>query len=770
VNPAGRWRWPLSWALSWAVALVVAAGTGLGGEAPATAATADPEALPLTVVISELTPRVPKPGDTLTVRGEVHNPGEQPYDDVSVRLRVSPTELNNRTEIDLIAEGSELRDGLPVAESRTGVAGHIASQGRAGFALKVQVDDLRLPVNGVYVIGVEALGVSPDETAESASPTEGTGPGTADTEGSPSGGEPVRIGLQKTFLPWMPQANLYVPTRLSLLWPLASRPARDANGRLTSDALPRELASTGRLSALLTAVGTTPVTWVVDPELLDTVAAMAGVAPAITAASPGSPSASPSPTPSPAGSATPNPSAGADATERRIATEWLATAKRTLQGAQVYALPYADVDVQALARAGRLDQVDEAIRLGAEVTPQVLGRTAGPSLAWPADGFAESRTLDRLETAGATTFVLDSRAITATETLPYTPTGHAEVDTEQGSFDVLVADGGLTESLSGNLAGPDRGTLAAQRFLAETALITAERPNLGRSVLAVPPRRWAPTTPWLARLLGDLSRAPWVRLAGLDELHRTDVPAQLDGATLAYPIKAAELELSTAQLARARAAEQAAHRFTELFKDPARRLAGYDSAVLSSLSSAWRQAPGDGQRFVDRFAQVVKRDSAKVHIIGRGLVTLSSTSGTIPVTISNGLGQSVVVGLDVIPKVASRLQIVPPEPITIGPGRKTTIKVPAQAAANGITRVDVQLKTTAGSAYGPVVPVRVNATNYGTVGLIVVVVAAALLFVAAALRNIRRYRAGHRRTAAASPAGSQAPGQATTPTDAKIQA
>jgi hypothetical protein len=152
-------------------------------------------------------------------------------------------------------------------------------------------------------------------------------------------------------------------------------------------------------------------------------------------------------------------------------------------------------------------------------------------------------------------------------------------------------------------------------------------------------------------------------------------------------------------------------------------------------------------------------------------VTLSSTSGTIPVTVDNGLDQPVVLGIDVVPSVATRLRVEPVKPVTIGAHRKQTFEIAAQATANGITRVDVQLVTQAGTRYGPVVPLRVNATNYGRVGLIVVIAAAAVLFVAAALRNIQRYRATHHSaedTASGDATVSAGPG--TTQEDAKIQA
>jgi hypothetical protein len=92
--------------------------------------------------------------------------------------------------------------------------------------------------------------------------------------------------------------------------------------------------------------------------------------------------------------------------------------------------------------------------------------------------------------------------------------------------------------------------------------------------------------------------------------------------------------------------------------------------------------------------------------------------------------------------VPSRLEVGPPQAIRIGAGRKITVKVPAAASANGLTPVDVQLQTPDGQPYGPRTTLRVNATNYGNVGLAVVLAAGLLLFVAGMVRRLRRRRRG----------------------------
>ncbi len=127
-------------------------------------------------------------------------------------------------------------------------------------------------------------------------------------------------------------------------------------------------------------------------------------------------------------------------------------------------------------------------------------------------------------------------------------------------------------------------------------------------------------------------------------------------------------------------------------------------------------------------------------MIGRDLVTLSSTRGTIPLTVSNELGQAIRVQPVLRPRVDSRLKVENPALLTIGAGRKTTVKVPAEAASNGITQVDVQLLDATGEPFGETTQLRVNVTSFGKVGLIVLIAAGSVLFGTAILRNVRRIR------------------------------
>jgi hypothetical protein len=177
---------------------------------------------------------------------------------------------------------------------------------------------------------------------------------------------------------------------------------------------------------------------------------------------------------------------------------------------------------------------------------------------------------------------------------------------------------------------------------------------------------------------------------------------------------------------------------------PEQLTARYDRALLRALSASWRGDPTGRTAFLAGVRTGVQADTKKVRIIGRTLITLSSSSGTIPVTVTNDTDQSVIVGLLVRPRVPTRLTTTTPAPISIGPGRKATIRVPAMAYANGITQVEVRLMTAAGVPYGPPVTLRVNAASFGTAGVSILLGLVIILFTAAGVRNIRRLLAARR--------------------------
>jgi hypothetical protein len=683
--------------------------------AAAGAAGAAAAATPVQVVLDSVGPAAVKPTGKLVLRGAVINPGPGVWRAPAISVLLRRTKVATRGDLrQLAAATTPLRGAAGVPGTARALA-DVAPGSSVTWKITVPIKDLKLTGNGVYPLQVEARGNR-----------DGVG-ATADTV--------------TTFLPYLPDTKSYQPTRVSWLWPLVDRPDRDARGAFLDDSLATELAPGGRLADLAAAPGALPVAWMVDPELLEAANAL-GTAHERR-----------------------NGAADSDASPDANAATWLANLRAKLTGLAVGALPYADPDVAALSHGEDSDAATRALSRARAVTARLLGRESDTTVAWPTQPATDAITLATLRRIGARTVVLPGGQIPALAALTYTPTGRARLTTSAGPLEVLVADTGLAQILAGDLAARGATTLAQQEMLADTAMITLERPNASRSVLIAPPRRWAPAPGGAQRLLSAATAVPWLRLVSLSTLSRTPVPPELATAGFTNPPPVTGEELRGSQVVRLRRAAAEIDRLQNVLTAPGRLIDNYTAAALRAASTAWIADPAGARAYLQQLRDDVRADQGRVHIIGRSLVTLSSSHGTIPITIANGLSQAVRVRPVIRSLVPGRLRTSSPELLTIPAGRKKSVQIPAEAAANGITRVEVALLDAAGNPFTTPIPLRVNVTNYGSVGLIVVIGGGGLLFAVAVVRNIRRVRAA-RRNRRAGPDAAGVPGT----TEQKVQA
>ncbi len=721
-----------------ALGLLLLAAVAAAGPAPANAAdaplgsaarAASGDGLPATLTLDAVTPAIPLPHGTLLVSGRLHNDGSTPIPNPYVRLRISADPLDTRSQITDIAAGSDIREGTPLQTTRRDLGAVLAPGREEAFAITVAVDDLALGAFGVYVLSVE--GREPH---------------------LPTGS---RVGIARTFLPWMPaqtppaqtplpqtpstqtpltqtpltQSPL-VRTNVAWLWPLADVPHRNTAGVFVDDRLAASMAPDGRLGLLVGAAATAarvPVTWVVDPMLLDDAATMAN---GYQLGGPGR-----------------KPVAGSAG---ETAAGWLARLTRGLRPERIATLPFGAPDVVALTRRRYGADVAGAMAYGRTRAAEILGLSPVTDLAWPPDGYADAATLRTLAGAGARAVVLAGSSLPPSGDLSYTPTGRAATAT---GIDVLLTDSRLDALVASNPVTVEAFITARQRFLAETAMITAEAPNgVGgkpRTVLLAPPLRWSPSRPWAAELLAVTATAPWLTPTDVATLRATPAP-DIARASLTYPSEARRQELRSPQLAAIGADRFAIENFLSVLSQPELVRPAYQHALWRLESAAWR---GEGPRALAAAADLrvaIRTERARVHVLPAA-VTLAARSGRIPVTITNDLDQSVTVGLSVQPN-NRRLAVGRLPRLVIGPNHKQQLLIPATALANGLVLLEVQLRTPAGTAYGSPVVVRVSVAQYGTVGTYITVGAAVVLFGAAAVRIFRRLRGARRPPAARGPA------------------
>lgn len=688
----------------------------------------------VSVVLDKLTPTVPRPGRTLRVSGRVVNGTETPVRNLSVSLHASTLPLGSRSQLADAANATDTltRAGPVVPGTTRQLAGPLGKGESARFSISLSLDSLALPAFGVYPIAVDVTGIAGQEAT------------------------PRTVGSVVTFLPWVPQGGGIRPTRLAILWPLVGTPARDADGVFGTDSFGTSLVPGGRLRVLLDSAASANVTWMLDPELFEAVSAMTdgygvrspdrGSTPTAGADSEGNPAGDPgdqteSPQPQPSDPA-PDSVPGAYVAEART---WLSDARSTLADADVIALPYADPDLVALERRGLGEDLTLATTTGRLAVTEVLGRSVTGDVIWPPGGAMNQRTLEALRVAGARAIVLDGSVRPPAEELSYTPTGRTRVSTIGGPMDAALTDGSLSELFTLPASAPGSALLARQRILAETAMITAERPGDGRTVLAAPPRRWRPDPDLARAVLPALASAPWVRQVTLDEMLSEPSP-DIPRRRLHYNSGARHNELPASHLLPVRTMRADLREFASILATRGGdATAPFDLAILRTESSAWRERVQAGQRLRERVRRQLDERRNGVYVAADRLVTLTSNRGRFPVTIANELGEPVDVELSLTPRQRTRMTVRSPSVPRIDGERQVTLEVPAEARANGVVLVDAQLRTPGGEPYGPPVPIAVRATDYGRIAYVITGGALIVLFSAAGFRIVRRARAARRR-------------------------
>jgi hypothetical protein len=405
----------------------------------------------------------------------------------------------------------------------------------------------------------------------------------------------------------------------------------------------------------------------------------------------------------------------------------------------VFALPAHDADLAALAHGGGESVAALAATTSAAAVDPVLGTPARTDLAWPAADVPDVATVTLAAQSGATSVVVGGDGL-AHEELSYTPTGRGTVATAAGPVAALVAD----DVLSDQLAAPrdSTGAAAAQRVLAETAVVTRERPAEQRHLLLTADRAWSPDAPLAAAQLAALDAAPWVDLTPLSTLIGTVDPG-LDREELP-PRRVDEGEIAPAAigaLVRARADLTA---FSTVVADPSDLLTGADDAVLAPTSVAWRRDPARRSAVVDAVVDRLAARRSGVWIVPGSSLNLISETGRFPVSLRNDLAQDATVQVAVDPE-GSRLVVDGTETITVPARSETQARIPFHAVGSGDVAVEVTLLTPDGVPLGAPerFTVRVRA-DWENVGTAVVAGVLGLALVVGIVRTIRRGQTSRR--------------------------
>lgn len=717
---------------------------------PLQAAAAPARPTPLTVTLTQITPSTIPSRGRLVLAGTVTNSSSQRWTSINVLPLTSSTPMTSRGELAAAARTDPAVEVGPrlTAPGTFDSIGDLAPGQTKSFRISLRRSALQISgAPGVYWLGVHALGTNRD------------------------GSDALADGRARTFIPLV---TGHSHTSVAVVVPLRARVSRGADGRLLD--LRRWatlLAPDGRLDRVANfaaSAGAIPVTWLVDPAVLDAATALAqnnptfslgGAHTASTAGpgSPGSPGGSPSgSTPSSAAApsslwyggtaaVTPSQTGSSSSTgspvspvspttgsgpirppvpsvppvpkaQRANAEDWLRRVTEGLTGHPVLGLGYADPDIAALARR------DPSLLAKAAALATTRFDSYGipvTSAVAPVYGWLDQAALPRL---GKSALVLASDH------------GHPHPRTRwhsAGGQELVLSDG-LAES-GGPAPGSQLTALALRQRIVSDAALRALAGIHSTMVVVLPPR-WDPGPSWRSADFFAQLNTSWLQLATLtrDARSRPVLPI-----ALAYDATQRKAELGTLNLQTTRSLIATGQLYRQLLTNANDTAAEMTGTALTASSYFAREDRLASRTQVLAASTAMTRVLDAVKVIGSDFVTMSGSSGSLTVTLVNDLGVPVAVGVH--PQVGSTaVHVDASTPVRIGPHQRTTLRLRASATGIGVHQVALVPITRGGRELGTPLYFSVRSSQVGTLIWVILVAGATLLAVMIVRRLVARVR------------------------------
>lgn len=660
------------------------------------------------VQLLEVSPSAPVKSDTLTISGSVVNNSREVVKGAHVGLRVGPV-LGDRASIDEVADRTGFRAGVDPGEIDSAYAVKIdslPSKASRQFTINVPVGKLDLGKDGVYQLGVSLSGETDSRPYEQV------------------------LGIRRTFLPWQPEAAAK-RSSLTYAWPLisATRVTAETGSDesqtpvFLDDSLAKELASGGRLERMVSLGKDLPITWVIDPDLLYTVDAMAKGYRIRN--------------PDPDGKPLPGRS-------RAVAEQWLSALESAVQGKKVVALPYADPDLASLAHHGKdvsgtLGQLRPATDKAKQAVETVLHVTPSTDFSWPVNGAIDPSIVNVATSAGAHNVLTRSDSLQETGALGYTPTAARPIG---AGATAIVADAELSTAFEGDMLNARDSTLAVQRFLAHSLALNLQGGDEQRSFVVTPQRMpSASQAESMAAALRGLQGGRWTQPADLDAAASAKpdpgAATQVPGAGQ-YPEALSRQELPVSAFEKIRTTQDTLDRFKVILAAPERVEIPFGNTTNREMSTSWRGRPEEAAVYRDHVQDYLIGLTEKVKVVPKSDATLSGHSAIIPVSVQNSLVQDVH-NLVLRVKSANPTRLMfgdsgtAEQDVNVQADHSQTLKFTANATASGPVEVTAQLFTKDGVPYGKEQKFTVEATEV-TPTVMLVIAGGVLLLVLAGIK------------------------------------
>jgi predicted secreted protein len=573
-----------------------------------------------------------------------------------------------------------------------------------------------------------------------------------------STGGAVSAEGRSTFI-WSPGTPV-APVNVAMVMPITT-PAGSA-GIIPSQALETYTGATGLLTRQLDGVINRPVAIAIDPMIIASIRVLGTAAPA-------------------------------------SAVEWL---DRLAHAANdIFPLGYADADLALEVQAGAtallaptsFDQAIDPANFSTPTpqpssptgivpptgsatetpTPEPTGTPGAPptagellawnytstSIAWPAEGTVAAPDLHVFAAGGLTTTIVAGSQV-STQNADDVPNAAINLGDSVG----LVIDDPLSNALrkAAKATTDDDWREAMAEAMAQLAVVAAEDPGSGRTLLAAFDRGWPSTSARLSQTVDALSALPWETPASLQQ---TLASPRTPNATFQGK---AEPDARVDQAARLLDREGAVAAFASVAADPTAITGTHRLDLLALLANAWAPQPDAWHEAVTNSLASSGALLQSISVTTKGPINVLASQVDIPVTLSNSLSQAVTVRVHLMPS-NGRLVVESDIEATLNAESAQTVKVPVSAkVGNGDVTLQVSVFSSTGVVVGvpSLVDVNVQAEWEG-VGAVIFAVLVVLFFGFGIWRNIvRRRKELTDSGSVAGPGADDARADSDTPTDA----
>ncbi|MEO7263182.1 MAG: hypothetical protein ABI047_18305 [Jatrophihabitantaceae bacterium] len=681
-----------------------------GGATGRPHAAAAPGPTPVSIALNSVSPRSPdvnKPSQPVTFAVTISNNTDNTYSDVELSLRRG-LPIGRQELLDEAIKQPPDTD-FPVPNPLR-LAGQLLPRQSLTLSYRTTSLDLCLCFNGVYPYALVVRAVS-DPNAGSA-----------------------ELGRLQVFVPSFLEAP--EPVQVGWVWPLLDVPHRSVDeGVFLDEQLAGSVGPGGRLDrALRTAelvAGQARLTLLVDPDLLDSLAVMAG----------------------PAGYKVRAGTGTVPGTGARLAADWLARLTLLQAKHDIVLTAYADPDVNAVSRAGLKFSTALEPQVQARIAPTLNGDFSSDLLTWPTGSALTGKALDALVGGGASTVLLSDAALPGQNKTEPRPDALSPLPSAAGKAVALVSDSAIQATVV-RVLRLDSTSVAndQQTLLGQLAIRAVQQPERSHFVVIAPDRYVNANPVTAAQTILAERGATWGRPIALRAALRSVAP--VDRGALQTGAENPAAELSASDMATLSRIEQQVASMNEALHDndaAAELLGGFHNGIKRAESSAWRRNRAGGAAVTRSLLARVNQLTSAVHLVqpADGTYSLSSSDSPVVVTVSNQLPRPVTVQVTVSPANGVVGFRAPPVQLQTIPARSiATIRIPTHVDRLGKFQIVAVLSTPDGRQLGAGVTLNLRATQIGTVTKTITIVAVSVLVLALLRRLVHRIRRGSSRVPA----------------------